>query len=196
MRAWRSIVPTAALTAAVLVASCGDGSTPSSVPSPAAPSASPASTPTPTPSTPRLSPDLVGVWNLSLRITEATGVGCVAETFRARIGEPDAYSLSIRDTGQVTISSPADGLSCSFTAKADGDNGFTTYGVPGFYTCVGEPRTYKCADGTERRYYSFGQDIDGKVSGGRITGTWMVFWYDVTSDALYVEAKAQFSGVK
>jgi len=196
MRAWQGVVSTAAFTAVVLVAACGDGSTPSSVPSPAAPSASPAPTSTPTPSTPRLSSDLVGVWNLSLRITEATGAGCVAEAFRARIGEPDAYSLGISDSGQVTISSPSDGLSCSFTAKADGDNGFTTYGVPGFYTCVGEPRTYTCADGTERRDYSFGQDIDGKVSGGRITGTWMAFWYDVTSDALYVEAKAQYSGAK
>lgn len=196
MRAWQGVVSTAAFTAVVLVAACGDGSTPSSVPSPAAPSASPAPTSTPTPPTPRLSSDLIGVWNLSLRITEATGAGCVAEAFRARIGEPDAYALSISGTGQVTISSPSDGLSCSFTAKGDGDNGFTTYGVPGFYTCVGEPRTYTCADGTERRYYSFGQDIDGKVSGGRITGTWMVFWYDVTSDALYVEAKAQFSGAK
>ena len=108
MRAWQGVVSTAAFTAVVLVAACGDGSTPSSVPSPAAPSASPAPTSTPTPSTPRLSSDLVGVWNLSLRITEAPGAGCVAEAFQARIGGPDAYPLSIRDTGPVTISSPSD----------------------------------------------------------------------------------------
>ena len=195
MRTRPGVVLAAAFAAACLGAACGDDSTSS----PSAPSGSsiPApTTPAPGATTPtrRLSADLVGEWNLSLRVTEAVGTGCVAEAFQARIGQPEAYTLLIRDTGQVTISSPSDGLSCSFTAAADGDNGFTTYGVPGFYTCVGEPRAYACVDGTRHYYISFGQDIGGKVSGGRLAGSWTVFWFDRSNDALNVEATYEFSG--
>lgn len=194
MRARLDVMSAVAIIVASLGAACGDSRS-----APAAPSAAPAPAqpaPAPTAPTPRLSSEVAGVWNLSLRITETTGVGCVADAFRAGSAEPDAYSLSVQDTGQVTISSRSDALSCSFTAVADGDSGFTTYGVPGFYTCVGEPRTYKCADGTEHRYFSFGQDIGGKVSGGRISGTWLVFWVKVGNDSQFVEAKAQFSGTR
>jgi len=192
MRARLGVMSAVVLSAALAGSSCGD-----STPSPAAPSASPAPAATPAPpavtARPGIPVQLVGVWNLGLRLTEVTGAGCVADTLRAQMEEAATYSLSITDTGLVTIASPSDGLSCRFTAEADGDDGFKVYG---FYSCAGEPRIFRCADGTQYRFISFGQDITGRLAGSQIGGTWTVDWYEIPDDRSYVFVKAQFTGTR
>jgi len=182
------------LSAAVLFAACvGAGCSSDSAPSPSAPSVSPApaqTTPAP------LTEQLVGVWSLTMSVSEAAGAGCLAEAVRAQVGAASAYSLMILESGQVTLKSSSDALSCVFVVKTDGEAGFTTHGENGFYQCTGEPRSYQCADGTEVRYISWGQDIDGRVSGSRLSGTWSAAWFEVGKDGPGVESEAQFSGTR
>jgi len=186
-----ALVPAATLVAALLGFACD-----SATPSPAAPTQSPAattSTATPTP------PALVGVWNVKVELTAVTadlvgpsGFSCVGETMRSRIGEPNPYSLSITDNGKVTIASASGDYRCSFTPVMDG-SGFTTFGKGGTYSCAGEPQAFRCGDGTTYVLHSFGQDLEGRVSGSDITGMWEIFWYTQGLED-GVEVKLQFAG--
>lgn len=176
------------LLAALLAWGCGDRnpSAPSPTPSPVA------STPAPAP-VPDIS-RLLGVWNITVRLTAVNGKGCVADTMRSQIGVPGRYSLSItqRDSLQVTLKSASQDYACTFTPSAD-SGGFTTYGQGGYYTCEHPLLEYHCNDGTAHTIFSFGEDISGRLTGSEMSGVWDAVWFE-RDDTYGVEMKAQFTG--
>ena len=190
-----TIIPVAILVAALVGPACD-----SPAQSPAAPTQSPdATTPAPTVSSTPPPPELVGVWQVMVRLTDVTtlenGAACIAETMRSQADTPIQYSLSITDTGRVTIANASGDYSCSFSPVMDG-SGFTTYGKGGYYDCTGEPQVFRCGDGATHTLISFGQDISGRVSGAEITGTWEIFWYSRADPVSGVDVKTQFTGTR
>jgi hypothetical protein len=176
----------------LFMSACDDRSPtgPSRLPSPVA---SPVASPAPPP-TPDLS-KLVGVWNLTVRLTAVTGSGCVADTMRSRIGVPDRYSLSIiqNDKVEVTLRSASGDRACTFSPSVD-SSGFTTYGRGGYYTCDHWFLNFRCGDGTLHDIYSYGENIAGRLSGTEMSGTWDASWFE--SWGAGVEMKAQFTGTR
>jgi hypothetical protein len=185
------------LVAALLGSACSP-STQSPVPptpSPVAPTSSP--TPSPTPPPP---PELVGGWNLTVRLTDVTpgpsGGGCVAETMRSQIGVPTGYTLSVDNNRKVTIATASGDYACSFTPLID-SLGFTTDRQAGYYTCTNEPRTFRCDNGESHRLISIGQGISGRVSGTEMSGAWDIAWCDATyGDGPCIEVGMQFTGIR
>lgn len=115
---------------------------------------------------------------------------------RSQIGVPNSYSLSITQTGKVTLRSTSGDYACTFTPVFD-STGFTTYGHGGVYTCEHELLEFRCSNGTLHGILSFGEDISGRVSGTEMTGTWDATWFeDVPPSGYGVEAKAQFTGTR
>src|SRR5512139_1547907 len=91
-----------ALVLAVVVTACTESPTWSSPPSQSQPP------------TFDLSP-FVGVWHLTLRVTNVEGGGgCVADTMKSQIGVPSDYSLTITDK-RVTITNPSGDYACTFS---------------------------------------------------------------------------------
>jgi hypothetical protein len=78
---------------------------------------------------------------------------------------------------EVTLKSTSGDFACTFQARAESD-GFTTLGVPGFYSCTTSlaVRDFVCANGTRRDLIRFGQNISGRISGNEISGRWDVEW--------------------
>jgi hypothetical protein len=183
------------LVAAVLGLACGEDSP--SAPSPITlPIASAAPSPTPSP-VPDFSA-LVGVWNVTVRVTEVTGTGCVADTMRPQIGEPKPYTLSIvpkNATISVTLKSASGDRACTFAPVAD-ISGFTTYDAGGYYSCEEWYLPFRCSDGTHHNIFSLGEDISGHLSGNAMTGAWDAWWYDGWEDYSGVEMKAQFTAAR
>lgn len=140
-----------------------------------------------------LSP-FVGVWNLTLRLTEVKGdSGCVTETMKSQLGVPSKYSLTITK-GDVTITNPPGDYACTFDSFKTDSSSFTTYGVQGYFTCQGPTLAVRCSDGTTYDLFSWGQDIAARVSGTEISGTWgSVFDCQRTGG---VEITAEFKGSK
>lgn len=168
------------------VIACGCGGPPTS---PAGPN------PPPTP-TFDLSP-FVGVWNLTLRLTDVKGdSGCVAETMKSQLGVPSKYSLTIT-TYVVTITNPSGDYACTFDSFKTDSSSFTTFGVRGYYTCQSPTLAFRCSDGTTYDLFSWGQDIAARVSGTEISGTWASdFYYRPTGGGGEVEITAEFKGSK
>jgi hypothetical protein len=125
---------------------------------------------------------LVGVWNVTLRLTKVdAGGGCVADTMRSQIGEPKPYTLLITEknsTPSVTLKSGTGDRACTFTPVAD-NTGFTTYGAGGIYTCDVWSVALSCSDGTQHKIITFGEDISGQLSSSNeMTGSWDAYWLD------------------
>ena len=166
----RSVV----LVLAVFVTACGDNAQ-----TPAAPTPTPSQTQTPTPiPTPPfdLSP-FVGVWNLTLRLTEVKGdSGCIAETMKSQLEVPSKSSLTITKN-TVTITNPSGDYACTFDNFKTDSSSFTTYGVSGYFTCQSPTLAVRCSDGSTYDLFSMGQNIDGRFSGTEMSGTWGADFY-------------------
>ena len=186
-------IPALAIFVALLLASgCGSST------SPLGPTQTPTQPGAPTPPPPAtfdLSP-FVGVWDLTLRLTDVTGqAGCVGATMRSQIGVLSNYSLSITKN-DVTIINPSGDYACTFNTLTTDANSFTTYGVAGVFTCAAPTLSYQCNDGTVHKLMSDGQNIAGRVSGTQISGNWDSDWDQVPEGGYSVSTKAEFSGSK
>ena len=181
----RSVV----LVLAVLVTSCGDNAR-----TPAAPTPTPSQTQTPTPiPTPPfdLSP-FVGVWNLTLRLTEVKGdSGCIAETMKSQLEVPSKSLLTITKN-TVTITDPSGDYACTFDNFKTDSSSFTTYGVSGYFTCQRPTLAVRCSDGSTYDLFSWGQDISARLSGTEISGTWGSVFERTGGSG--VEITAEFKG--
>jgi hypothetical protein len=191
----RLVVRPSVLIAAVLEVACGgeSPSAPSPVPSSIA-SAAPPPAPSPVPDFSAI----VGVWNLTVHLTEVTGSGCVADTMRSQIGRPKPYTLSVtprNSTVSVTLKSASGDRACTFTPVAD-SSGFTTYGKGGYYSCEEWYLAFRCSDGTQHNIFSLGEDISGHLTDNGMTGAWDASWFDGWEDYSGVEVKAQFTGTR
>ena len=180
----RSVV----LVLAVFVTACGDNAQ-----TPAAPTPTPSQTrtPTPTPTSPfDLSP-FVGVWNLTMHLTEVGGdSGCLAEAMKSQLEVPSKPSLTIT-TGTVTITNPSGDYACTFNSFKTDSSSFTTYGVSGWFTCQRPTLAVRCSDGSTHDLFSWGQDIAARLSGNEISGTWSS---DFAIGGRIVEFTAEFKG--
>jgi hypothetical protein len=134
------------------------------------------------------------VWNVTIHLSAVSGSGCVADTMRSQIGVPSAYSLSITQTGLVTLRSAAGEYACTFRPLFD-SSGFTTYGQGGFYSCEQTFLDFRCSNGTLHSIFTFGEDISGRVSGTEMTGSWDAFWVEGMNDS-GIETKAQFTAAR
>jgi hypothetical protein len=188
----KSIVAPLILLLAVLASACDH-------PSPTAPSPSP--TPAPTPPAP-----VTDEWNITVRLTGATGGECVGESMQSQMGVPQSYSLSITSQGSdvnVTLRSMSGDYACTFPARAESD-GFTTFGVNGWMSCEtsGVIRDFVCDNGSARDMLRLGENIDGHISGNEISGRWHVSWVvmdaagdlGVRDDIAGLETTAQYTG--
>lgn len=135
---------------------------------------------------------LVGTWNLTVRLTAVNGTGGVADTMRSQIGVPTSYSMTITEAGKVTLRSDSRGYACTFMPLMD-NIGFTTYGHGGYYTCEHPVQDFRCSDGTIRRIFTIGEDISGRLSGIGMNGTWDAVWFEMP-DTVGVTMKAEFTG--
>ena len=184
------------LALAAFAGACGDDAVAPTAPTPPA-----AQTRTQTPpATSVPASALVGVWNLTVRLTAVTalpgGGSCIAESMRSQIGVPNPYSLSIRDDGQVTIASASGDYACSFKPQMDG-SGFSGSQPGALYSCKGEPQTFRCGNGETFRLASWGQDLSGRVSGSEMTGAWDITWCVARNDSLgCVDVEATFTGTR
>lgn len=179
-----------AVLSAVLISACDD-------PTPSAPSRSDSIVEPPAPPPAVDLSRLIGVWDITVRLTEVSGRGCVADTMRSQTGEPNRYSLSLtqRANGNgldVRLTSASGDYACTFPNPLVDSSSFTTYGRPGYFECDDTFRPFRCGDGTVRSLFSWGQDIAGQVSGPEISGTWDASWDDMAGGL--VEAKSQFTG--
>lgn len=169
------------LLATLFVAACGDGT---SGPDLVLPSPSPITPrePAPAPQPPAVDLSAIaGEWNVTLRVTEVAGDGCVADT-RA------PYSLSITADGTVTLTGVSGEYSCSFVTRADGSSGFTTDGVTWVnwngFSCKNPTVPVRCGD-FPVDVVPVAQVIDGRVSGNEITGTWGVWWAGSAGEGIF-----------
>jgi hypothetical protein len=143
---------------------------------PTAPSPSPVpSSPLPVPPVP-----VTDDWNITVRLTTVARGECVGDTMQSQIGVPKSYSLSIVSKGNmvdVTLRSTSGDYECTFPARVESD-GFTTFGVPGWYSCTTSlvVANVACANGSRRNTMRFGQNISGRISGNEISGHWNVDW--------------------
>ena len=191
-------VLSAVLVAALIGSACGGGgpTAPTRTSSAVTPAQPQPPAPSPAPPAPDLS-RLVGTWNVTVRLTAVTAgssSSCVGETMRSQIGAPNAYSLQFTTDERVSVmlTSASGDYACTFAPTAD-SNSFTTYDVPGYFTCRDETLAFRCDNGTMRHLFPWGQNISGRVSGREITGTWDASWEDMSTGAM-VETKAEFTG--
>ena len=189
-----TLVLPAIVLAALISSGCGGGGP--TAPTPTRSAVTPVEPQPPAPPPPDLS-RLVGTWNLTVRLTAVTAGAsgdCVGETMRSQVGVPSGYSLLFTsgERVSVTLTSAAGDYACTFAPAADG-SGFTTYDVPGFFTCRDDARAFRCANGAMHHLFSWGQNIAGRVSGGEISGTWDATWEDQETGAM-METKAEFTG--
>ena len=183
----RKLAPVAAvLVCAVLLPACGGEN-------PSAPSSTSSVESPPTPSGSDVS-QLLGTWNVTVRLTSVTGSGCVADTMRSQIGTPNPYSLLITPRS-VTLKSASGDRACTYSPRMD-SSGFTTYEQGGYYTCEQFFIDFTCGDGTHHRIFTFGEDIAARVSGEEISGTWDAYWFAGMDDYVGFDMKAQFTGTR
>jgi hypothetical protein len=139
------------------------------------------------------------VWNVTASLTATRGDGCAKEAVQSLMDASEGYSLSVIQTGDrstVSLTSASGGFACSFIGVAGDSSGFTSKGVPGYYSCSPDLslKSFRCSNGRQVSLMTFGQDITGTISGDAITGTWEVFWIDWTNDEASLETTAQFTG--
>lgn len=185
------IVAPLILLSVLFVPACGHTS-----PTAPSPPAGPSPVPVPTAST--------DVWNITVRVATVSGNDCVGDTMQSQVGVPKSYSLSTVTTSSgvdVRLKSASGDYDCTFPAKPESD-GFTTFGVGGWYSCTTSLAVpdFVCANGAERNIVRFGQNISGRVSGDEISGRWDVEW-DVMEPGnrnimASVETTAQYTGTR
>ena len=183
----RSVV----LVLAVFVTACGDNAQTPAAPTPTPPQTQ---TPTPTPIPPfDLSP-FVGVWNLTMHLTEMKSDSeCIAEAMKSQLQVPSKSSLRITKN-TVTITNPSGDYACTFDNFKTDSSSFTTSGVQGWFTCQSPTLAVRCSNGSTYELFSWGQDISARLSGTEISGTWgSVFDYGRTGNS-GVEITAEFKG--
>jgi hypothetical protein len=114
----------------------------------------------------------VGVWNLTLHLTEVQGdSGCIAEALKSQLEVLGKSSLTITQSS-VTITNPPGDYACTFPTPKTDSSSFTTYGVRGYFTCERPTLAVRCTDGSLYELFSWGQDITARLSGSEISGTW------------------------
>jgi len=141
------------------------------------------------------------VWNLTLRLTEAKGYGCVAEAMQSQVGVPGRYALSVKQAGanavDVTLTSVSGDYSCTFTNAVADSSGFRTVLGESNPTCVGGDvrRDFRCGDRT-LDLLMWGQRLSARVSGIEISGEWRAGFSDapIYYETTYSETKAEFTG--
>jgi hypothetical protein len=142
------------------------------------------------------------VWNITVRLTAAEGGECVGPTMQTQIGVPKSYSLTMSPRGSmvdVTVRSASGDYACTFPARPEGD-GFTTFGVGGYYSCETSlmVRDFVCDNGMHRDMLSLGQNISGRISGNEISGEWNGGWVVMEAgsgdDMADLETTAQYTG--
>ena len=177
-----SLFPGAILVAAIFVSGCNDKM-------PSGPSTLPSVTPSAAPE----QSGVVATWNLTVRVTESRGEGCVADSLLADINTHNQYSLSIVQKGNATdatLASASGDYTCTFPVLVE-NSGFTE--GPGYYSCGRERRVVVC-DGMQHALATFGQTLSGRFTNNEVSGVWSAAWMDVTDDEHDVEMKAQFTG--
>jgi hypothetical protein len=182
------------LALAVFVTACGDNA-----PTPAAPTPTPSQTQTQTPTpTPTARFDLspfVGVWDLTLRLTEVrneAGGGCVAETLESQMGVPRRYSLTIT-ADDVALTDLSRDWTATFTSFKTDEGGFTTAGAPGSFTVSSPWMDFGCNDGTTDRLWAWAEGITGELSGTELSGTWGAMFERLSNEGI-VHVSAEFTG--
>jgi hypothetical protein len=177
---------------AVLVTACG-----SDVVTPTAPTPPQTQTTTPTPPPPPPASDLspfVGVWNVTLHLTEVNGdSGCIAEALKSQLEVPGKSSLTITQSS-VTITDPPGDYACTFNSFQTDSGSFTTSGVPGYFACQRPTLAVRCREGSLYDLFSWGQDITARLSGTEISGTWVSVFYYQPTGGNGVEITAEFKG--
>jgi len=182
------------LVLALFAAACGDNAQTPAAPTPTpTPTPSQTQTPTPTPIPPfDLSP-FVGVWNLTLHVTEVKGdSGCIAETMKSQLEVPSKSLLTITKN-TVTITDPSGDYACTFDNFKTDSSSFTTYGVSGYFTCQRPTLAVRCTDGSTHELFSWGQDISARLSSTEISGTWGSSFEDIRTEG-WLEFAAEFKG--
>jgi hypothetical protein len=135
----------------------------------------------------------VGVWNLTLHVTEVEGEsGCIAEAMKSQLEVPSKSSLTITQSS-VTITNPSGDYACTFGSFQTDSGGFTTYGVRGYFTCQRPTLAVRCSDGSTHELFSMGQNIAGRISGTEISGTWGAD-FDYTRTGTGFAVTAEFKG--
>jgi len=167
---------------------------------PAGPNPPPPDGPNPPPQTQSTPPtfDLspfVGVWNLTLHLTEVKGdSGCIAEAMKSQLEVPSKSSLTITQSS-VTITNPSGDYACTFDSFKTDSSSFTTYGVQGWFTCQSPLLAVRCSDGSTYDLFSMGQDISARLSGTEISGTWDA-GFDDNRTGVGFGITAEFKGSK
>ena len=175
------------------VSACGCEGPPTSPAGPDPPLQTQTQTQTTTP-TFDLSP-FVGVWNLTLRLTEVKGdSGCIAEAMKSQLEVPSKSSLTITQSS-VTITNPSGDYACTFDSFKTDSSSFTTYGVQGWFTCQSPLLAVRCSDGSTYDLFSMGQDISARLSGTEISGTWDA-GFDDNRTGVGFGITAEFKGSK
>jgi len=197
MRALRFVT----IVLAMFVTACGGTPTAPSGTSSSTPSGTSSSTSGPDspwapflPSSFDLSP-FVGVWDVTLRLTEVKDVGCtgcVYATMQSQIGVPTEYVLTITEKDVTLASGSGDYTSVFYADFKTESTGFTTVGARGFYTA--NTLSFRCSDGTTHRIYTFGEDISGRLSGTMMAGEWKADWYLGQEESWVGETTAEFTG--
>ena len=180
MQSKGSLFPGAVLIAAIFSIGCGNNTL-----------SGPSTLPTTTPRQSRV----VSMWNVTIRVTDISGKGCVADSLRTEINTHNEYSLAILEQDDATLAQLASAFgdySCSFPVRTE-NRGFTE--GPGYYSCTRERRVVNC-DGTLHSLMTFGQTISGRFFGSEVSGEWSASWMDLSDDEHDVEMKAQFTGSK
>ena len=178
----KSIVASVVLLMALLVSACDD--------SPTAPSPPPAPAPAPAPRLP-----VSDVWNITARLSSASGGECVGEAMQSEIGLPKSYSLSITRTGNTvdaTLKSASGDYDCTFSGLRGDSDGFEFGPTGGYFSCNsgGLIHGFECAGGVHRDMEALGQTLYGRISGSDISGTWNISWVITPPGERFVEIAA------
>lgn len=109
---------------------------------------------------------LIETWDLTGRLTSATGGECVGDTLRSEIAVPKNYSLVLTRTGSnvdATLESTTGDFACTFTGLKGESDGFAD---GRYYWCaVGDPVLgFPCQNGQRRRLLPFGASFTGRVA--------------------------------
>ena len=188
MRALRFVT----IVLAMFVTACGG--------TPTAPSQAPTSTSGPiSPWTPLLQSNFdlspfVGVWDVTLRLTEVKSLdsaGCIYKTMQSQIGVPTEYVVKITEKDVTLASASGDHTSVFYADFKTDSTGFTTVGSNGVYAA--NALSFRCSDGTALRIYTFGEDISGRLSGTEMAGEWKADWYDAQDEYIGAETTAAFT---
>jgi hypothetical protein len=144
-------------------------------------------------------------WNVTARLTAASGDKCIAEAVQSLNGAPKPYAIIVTQTANgghvmngvnVTVTGTSGDYDCTFTGATADSGGFTTFGTNGMYTCRTDfgINGFRCSDGTEANLITLGQDISASISGNEISGRWEIDWVDQVRSNVSLTTTTDFSG--